>query len=48
MTHSWQFWALLSAGFAILAALFLGERLTAGGWAGVGLISAGALLLAIS
>ena len=33
---------------AILAALFLGERLSPGGWAGVGLISAGALLLALS
>lgn len=33
---------------AILAALFLGERLSPGGWAGVGLISAGALLIALS
>ncbi|MCB1341668.1 MAG: EamA family transporter [Pseudooceanicola sp.] len=33
---------------AVLAALFLGERLSPGGWAGVGLISAGALLLAVS
>lgn len=33
---------------AVLAALFLGEELSPGGWAGVGLISAGALLLAMS
>lgn len=33
---------------AILAALFLGERLSAGGWAGVGLIAAGAVLLAVA
>ena len=33
---------------AIFAALVLGERLSAGGWAGIGLISAGAVLLALT
>ena len=33
---------------AIIAVLFLGERLSAGGWSGVALISAGALVLALS
>jgi transporter family protein len=33
---------------ALFAAVFLGERLSAGGWAGVGLISAGALVLALT
>ena len=33
---------------AIFAALGLGERLSAGGWAGIGLISAGAVLLALT
>ncbi|MCB1479895.1 MAG: EamA family transporter [Tepidamorphaceae bacterium] len=33
---------------AVFAAVFLGERLTAGGWAGVALIAAGAILVARS
>ena len=33
---------------AIIAAAFLGERLSAGAWAGVGLIAAGAVLVAVS
>ena len=33
---------------AVFAAVFLGERLTAGGWAGVALITAGAILVARS
>ncbi len=33
---------------AVFAALFLGENLTFGGWVGVGLITAGALALAVS
>ena len=33
---------------AVIAALFLGERLSPGAWAGVGLISAGAILVAVS
>ena len=33
---------------AIFAALVLGERLSAGGWVGIGLISAGAVLLALT
>jgi len=32
---------------AVLAAIFLGERLDVRGWAGVGLIAAGAVLLAL-
>ena len=33
---------------AVLAAVFLGERLSAQGWLGVGLIAAGAVLLAVA
>ena len=33
---------------ALIAAVFLGERLSATGWAGVGLIATGAILLAIA
>lgn len=33
---------------AILGSLFLGEQLSLGGWLGVGMISAGALLVAIN
>lgn len=33
---------------AVIAALFLGERLSPGAWAGVGLISAGAILVALN
>ncbi|PHQ68955.1 MAG: transporter [Sneathiella sp.] len=33
---------------AILASLFLGEQLSTTGWIGVGLVSAGALLVAVS
>jgi transporter family protein len=32
---------------AVLAAIFLGERLDVKGWAGVGLIAAGAILIAV-
>lgn len=33
---------------AVFAAILLGERLSFGGWAGIGLISAGAVLLALT
>ncbi|RYH10211.1 EamA family transporter [Tropicimonas sp. IMCC6043] len=33
---------------AVIAAIFLGERLSAVGWAGIGLIAAGAALLALA
>lgn len=33
---------------AVLAAVFLGERLSPGAWAGVGLIAAGAVLVAVN
>lgn len=33
---------------AVFGAIFLGERLTASGWAGIGLIAAGAALVAVS
>ena len=51
MTQSWVFWALVSAAFAALTAIFgvifLSEKLSLVHWFAVTMIASGAIMLAV-